>query len=63
MKSNADRTLDHVISSMAVMTGIPVLAVCYMYEKEYGSSKALDRQIKSVIEFYGYTEIIGKENI
>lgn len=60
---NSDRDINSLITNLSIMSDIPVLAVCYMYQKEFGASEELDKQIASIVSFYGYTDIVGKEGL
>ncbi len=51
------------LTIMSASWGVPLLALYYMAQKEYGPSEELTKAIKSVIDFYGYTIIEGIDEV
>lgn len=59
---NKHKDVPTLVSELSIATHIPVLAVCLWIQKLYGTSEALETQIKSLIHFYRYEIIIPIED-
>ncbi len=51
----------HTITVFAAFTGIPIVAVSYFAESVYGLTPEIKKLRDNIIDFYGYTDIIGIE--
>lgn len=64
IQNNFNRGHHELVANMAVACNCPVIVCCYYYAEALGyMPEETKNQIETLINFYKYTEINGKETL